>query len=173
MVFSASGFRSNFRGLSRLAIAGIAAILLGLPSAAGATVLPPPGISPSDFFAGGSFGTRDDRLTLEGFRADFVELALHDLDFGLPGLPPFLDGFGHDFSRETHRRGDGAMFDGVERHRWFGAVFGGRRGPVGDALRLRNFCPIKPPPEVPEPGTAVLLAGGLIALSLARRERRG
>jgi len=165
----ASRIRRPFRRAPRLVIAGIAAILLGLPSAAGATFLRPSGISPGDLFGGGSSGFGSDNVTLRAFR---TEVALHELDLVSPGIPPLPDGFAHDFSRKTRRGGRGATFYSLTTPRWFGAIPGGKRDQVAAALRLRPFCPIKPPPEVPEPGTAILLAGGLIALSLARRGRR-
>jgi hypothetical protein len=163
MLISASGVR----GVSRLAAAGIAAVLLGLPSAAGATLLRPFGISPGDSFGRGSSGFGSDNVTLVAFRADFAEHALRRLDLGAPDLPPFPDGF----SRERHRVRGGSNFDHLPRPPQLLAAFGSWPREI-NAERLRSFCPIKPPPKVPEPGTAVLLAGGLIALSLARRGRR-
>jgi len=172
MVFSASRFRRISRGVPKLAIAGIAAILLGLPSAAGATFLRPSGISPGDSFGGGSSGFGSDNVALRAFRADFAEFALHDLALVSPGLPPFPDGFAHDFSRKTRRGGHGATFYGLTTPPWLDAILGGKPDQFAAALHLRPFCPIKPPPEVPEPGTAVLLAGGLILLSFVGRKRR-
>jgi hypothetical protein len=152
-------------------MAGIAAVLLGPPSVAGATLLRPPGISPGDSFGRGSSGFGSDNVTIVAFRADFAERALRDLDLGAPDLPPFPDGFSHNFSRETHRVRGGSNSDGLPRPPHLMAAFGAWPRVI-DSERLRYFCPIEPPPKVPEPGTAVLLAGGLIALSLARRGRR-
>jgi hypothetical protein len=164
MLVFVSVFRRISRGVPALAIVGIAAVVLGLPPAAGATFLRPSGISPGDSFGGGSFGFGSDNVTLTAFRSDFAERALRDLDLGAPDLPPFPAGFSSRFFRGTHRIRGVSIFDGPETPPWFGAF--------DAALGLRYFCPIDPPPEIPEPGTAVLLAGGLIALSLARRGRR-
>ena len=172
MFSSASGFRRISLWLPRLAVTCIAAVLLGLPSAAGATFLRPSGISLGDSFRGGSLGFGSDNVTLTTFRPDFAEQALRDLHLSAPDLPPFRYGFSPDFFRETHRIRGGSAFGGQATPPWLDEAFGARFGAIDAALGLRYFCVIDPPPEIPEPGTAVLLAAGLIALSLARRRRR-
>jgi hypothetical protein len=158
MVFSASRFRSIFRRVPLLAIAGIAAVLAGLPSAAGATFLRPPDLARGGRAAGDSLSSRDLRLTVTDFRADLAERAARNLDFDRPGRLAFVDGFPRDRSRETRR--DGAALDE-------------RASRIAAALALRQSHRRVPPQTVtPEPGTALLLAGGLAGLSVVGRKRR-
>jgi len=160
-----SRIRRPFQRLPRFAIAGITAILLGLPSVAGAVSLHAKSVSWGDASA-----PRDVSLSFRDLHAEFVERAAHDFECDLPPLPSL----GDSFERARFRRGHGAgpPIDGLPDFPWLDGDFGGNRALIAAALALRHFCPIKPPPQVPEPGTAVLLAGGLIALSLWSRRRR-
>jgi hypothetical protein len=161
----ASRIRRPFQRLPRLAIAGITAILLGLPSAAGATFLHPP-----DTSWGGSSSPRDLSLTFRDFHSEFVERAARDFDGYSPRLPALADILEHNRFRGTH--GGGATFDGLTQYGWIEEALSRGHHRIADALRLRHFCAIDPPPEVPEPGTALLLAGGLAGLSFVGRKRR-
>ncbi len=171
MVFPASGFRSIFRGAPLLAIAGIAAVLAGLPSAAGATFLRPPDLSWGGRVAGDALSSHALRLTVTDFHADFVERAARTLDFDRSSWFPSVDGFPRDRFRETHR--DGAAFDGLARHPWIGAALDEKASHIAAALALTHFCRRDPPQTViPEPRTALLLVGGLAGLSFVGRKRR-
>jgi hypothetical protein len=158
----ASRIRRPFGRVPRLAIAGVAAILLGLPSPAGATFL-----HRNVGAAGDLSSARDFSLTFRDFHADFVESAASDFRCDLPDLPALPGGFEH-----------GGLFGGsfggddFGAPPWIGGAFGGRHHLIGVALHWGHFCPIKPPPPIPEPETAVLLAAGLVALSFWRRRRR-
>jgi len=154
----ASRIRWPFQEVSRFAIAGLAAILLGLPSAAGATFLRSAGTA-----WGEASSQRDFSLALRDLQTEFVERAARDFDCGTPQLPSLAESFGHGaFGGPVG--GDHATppwLDGFGRdHHRFSA-----------ALHFRHFCPVKPPPEIPEPDTGILLTGGLVALSLWRRRR--
>ena len=164
----ASGIQELRHGGSRLAIAGITAILLGLPSVAGATFFHWPDTSWGGSAAGGSPPAHDFSLSFRDFHAEIVERAAHDFD--LPRPPELAEGFERARFRRTHR--DGAPFDGLAKFPWIDEAH--RRGPhwIAAALAGRHFCRLDPPPEVPEPGTALLLAGGLIGLSFVGRKRR-
>jgi hypothetical protein len=160
MVFSASRLRLILRRVPLLAIAGIAAVLVGLPSAAGATFFGPADFARGGCAAGDSLRSCDLRLSLMDLHADFVERAAHDLDFEFPGRLSSVKDFWRDRFQEAHR--DVAVFDGLARHPWIGAE-----------LDLSHFCRRDLPQTIaPEPGTALLLAGGLAGLSFVGRKRR-
>ncbi len=166
VVFSlASGIQKPFQRLSRLAIAGISAILLGLPSVAGATFLHLPDTSWGD-----SSSPRDFSLTFQDFHAEFVERAARDFKCDTHRLPALPDGF--ERGRFRGRDGDDGNFGVLANFPWIGRAH--RRGAhwIPAALAQKHFCKIDRPSEVPEPGTATLLAGGLIGLSFVGRKRR-
>ena len=154
MVLAASRFLSVFRWVPLLAIAGLAAVLAGLPSAAGATFLAPPDFSRDGHAARDGLSSRDLCLNVTDFRAEFFARVARNFDFDFPGtLPPF---------------------DGFAEHPWTEGFLGEKARRIASALTLRHFCRRDPPPTIiPEPGTALLVAGGLAALSFVGRKRRG
>ena len=157
----ASRIRRPFGRVPRFAIAGVAAILLGLPAPAGATFLHPNGSAAGDLSS-----ARDFSLSLGDLHAEFVERAALDFRCDLPELTGLPDGFEHASLRDL--LGGGSHGDDFGGLPWLG----GRRYLISAALHWRHFCPIKPPPQIPEPETAVLLAAGLVALSFWRRRHR-
>jgi len=145
--------------------AGAAVGLLGLPSLAGATSQHSFGFSrgghafaPSehlDRFADLD-GKGDDR------KSDFFE-ALHDGRDDIPELARFAHGRFHG-----GRHDDDSPFGGLFRHDRFRL----KAHSILSALFFRFPHKHDRPPEVPEPGTGLLLAGALIAVSVGRRRRR-
>lgn len=167
MISLVSRIRGVLGGVPRLVIAGIAAVLLGLPATAGATFLHPSEISLGDLIAGGSLPSCDDSLTFRDFH-DFFERAAQEFDFHR--LLSFLDDFEHGpFHGTDHFR---AMLEGLEKPPWIEEALDGKHGWIGASSGGRPFCELARPHVIPEPETGLLLVSGLIGLAFAGRKRR-
>lgn len=149
----ASRIRSAFRGLPSAGAAAVAAVLLVLPAVAGAT----------------SVHSQALASTAGGHAADIGLGVGNRLEEFLDALRERRDDFRELATPRPQDPDDVLADDPFDRGRF------GLRSLL--FASLFEYCPPQSsgpePNAVPEPGTGLLLAGGLIALTAARRARTG